>query len=464
MSSTAKHWILKVVSGPHQGAEIRLPEGRSLVGSDEECDVVLRDVLVAPQHFSLDLTQDVIKVTPLGGRLYCDGAWMKESEVQIDPFSFLTAGGTHLIIGPSDQPWPALSFSDVPEIIKDPKDSLEGSGGGADEGTDDEQQGENREPNARDEAVESENEAEEAKPQIEDSVKRRKQALAGIGFGVLLLLIWFVVVKQYRPRQEKDPNESSASSRQSESVEEKKTRLEEFIAELGLSETLIVNRRGDILEVDGYVPSDDQLMLFRQSIGENFNAVFPRVRSLEMIEASANAIITGQGLDLLAEVESDGSIQVSGVILPDSEEKWKLAMSQLESIPGVKSGKLKPNVKIAAPRALEIPSPDPRSNASETPSPDLGSNLRLSDGASPASPVIASGGAGSVASENTDSMVDVIGVREDGFHWVRLKNGDVFFKGARIPSGGTIEEILPEEVIISDRGTKRRVKNGEKIW
>jgi len=458
MSSPAKHWILKVVSGPHQGAEIRLPQGRSLVGSDDECDVVLHDVLVAPQHFSLELNHDSIKVTPLGGRLYCDGAWMKESEVPVKPFSFLTAGGTHLIIGPSDKAWPSLSFSDVPQIIKDPEESNGEPRSGSGEGTENEEQRNEHEPASNDEAIDAESGVEEGNSPIGGDAKRRRRAFTGIGFGVFLLIIWMVLVKQLRPGPEEEPAADSAKVQQIESVEEKKSRVEEFIVNLGLGGNLVVTRRGDILEVEGYVQSDEQLGIFRESLGENFKAVFPRIRSLEMIEASANAVIADHGLGLLAEVDSDGTIEVSGVVMPDSEEKWRLAQSQLESIPGVKNGKLKTNVKIAAPKSAASPSPDPPSGPS--PSGGTGSAGVLREAGSGA----ARGGAEVAASEDASSLVEVIGIREDGLNWVRMRNGDVFFSGAGIPSGGVIEQILPDELVIRANGIQQRVMKGENAW
>ncbi len=41
---------LRVFSGPHLGAEIILTEGEHLIGSDDSCDIILFDGLVAPRH------------------------------------------------------------------------------------------------------------------------------------------------------------------------------------------------------------------------------------------------------------------------------------------------------------------------------------------------------------------------------------------------------------------------------
>ncbi|SFL29451.1 type III secretion protein D [Desulfomicrobium norvegicum] len=41
---------LRIFSGPHLGAEIILPPGEHLVGSDDSCDIILSEGLVSPRH------------------------------------------------------------------------------------------------------------------------------------------------------------------------------------------------------------------------------------------------------------------------------------------------------------------------------------------------------------------------------------------------------------------------------
>lgn len=41
---------LRIFSGPHMGAEIILPPGEHLVGSDDSCDIILSEGLVSPRH------------------------------------------------------------------------------------------------------------------------------------------------------------------------------------------------------------------------------------------------------------------------------------------------------------------------------------------------------------------------------------------------------------------------------
>lgn len=125
MSTSRKQWLLKVIAGPHQGAEIGLYAGKTLVGSDDECDVVLHDILVAPQHLELELTDSGITAAPLGGRVYANGKRIRDARQSVADFGFLSIGGTHLVVGPAEGKWPLLSAADVPELEKEAEPAAE---------------------------------------------------------------------------------------------------------------------------------------------------------------------------------------------------------------------------------------------------------------------------------------------------------------------------------------------------
>lgn len=71
--------VFRLFSGPHMGAELVLPAGNQLVGSDDSCDIILQDSSVASRHanivigFSGDGVPSV-RVTPLDGEILLDGA------------------------------------------------------------------------------------------------------------------------------------------------------------------------------------------------------------------------------------------------------------------------------------------------------------------------------------------------------------------------------------------------------
>mgnify|MGYP000399605808 FL=1 len=71
--------VFRLFSGPHMGAELVLPAGNQLVGSDDSCDIILQDSSVASRHanivigFSGDGAPSV-RVTPLDGEILLNGA------------------------------------------------------------------------------------------------------------------------------------------------------------------------------------------------------------------------------------------------------------------------------------------------------------------------------------------------------------------------------------------------------
>ena len=44
---------LRIVGGMHEGARLNLAPGDYVIGSAEDCDIVLRDASVAPRHVRL---------------------------------------------------------------------------------------------------------------------------------------------------------------------------------------------------------------------------------------------------------------------------------------------------------------------------------------------------------------------------------------------------------------------------
>ncbi len=459
MSEERRHWILKVISGPHQGAEIRLPSGRSLVGSDDACDVMLHDVLVAPQHFSLDLSVDSIKVSPLGGKVYCDGKRIKEGERKVDPFAFLTAGGTHLIVGPSDQKWPSFSISDIPEIEKE-----EESEGGKDAAKGKEepspvadQPAEGKKAKAKEERVE------DGERKTEAPADRRGRALVGVGFGLFLLLLWLVVIYRFKsPAEVQEGTGTPVAAKEPVIGEDKVSEVGDFVKTMSYGKELKVEPLGGVLQVTGYVETDEQLRQLREELKGKFESVFSRVRSLEAIESGANAVIVGEGLDLLAEVQPDGQVNVSGTIPREKAASWEKAKRQLAEIPGVSFEKIADKVRVEAPPKVAAVEKDTPGNDAEE-KPPIGLRVvsatdRSADGAGSLMTVPGFG------VKDPSATVEVIGIRNDGLNWVRMKNGSVYFKGARLPTGGIIETIEPGAVVIVEDSRERRVSQGEQAW
>jgi len=108
--------ILKLLSGPHVGAQAAVPAEPLIIGSSDEADVVLSDPHIAPRHCKLYTTAEGVQVEREEGVLYLDGKKTADSKFTLAPGHILTLGSTHLAIGPKGQPWPTLVLPEIREI------------------------------------------------------------------------------------------------------------------------------------------------------------------------------------------------------------------------------------------------------------------------------------------------------------------------------------------------------------
>ncbi|MDR2812487.1 MAG: hypothetical protein LBB05_01695 [Puniceicoccales bacterium] len=110
--------VLKVLSGPHQGAEFDVPNEEVVIGAADECDVIISDVLVANKHLKMKITDGCAFVTPLEGNVFVAGKLLREPAA-IDNFQFLTIGATHMMFGESGgEQWQTIALGDFPELEK----------------------------------------------------------------------------------------------------------------------------------------------------------------------------------------------------------------------------------------------------------------------------------------------------------------------------------------------------------
>jgi type III secretion system YscD/HrpQ family protein len=110
--------VLKVLSGPHQGAEFDIPAEEVIIGATDECDVIISDVLVANKHMKLGIVDGHVFITPLEGNVFISGKLLREPAT-VDSFQFVTIGATHMIFGESDsEQWQTITLGDFPELEK----------------------------------------------------------------------------------------------------------------------------------------------------------------------------------------------------------------------------------------------------------------------------------------------------------------------------------------------------------
>lgn len=99
--------LLKVFSGPHVGAEIPLVDGEYLIGSSDECDIVLQDFTIDYKHALLKINGMLVSVVPFENKPLLIGGRLSDADKSnnIDHYSMITIGTTHLAIGHNTGDW-----------------------------------------------------------------------------------------------------------------------------------------------------------------------------------------------------------------------------------------------------------------------------------------------------------------------------------------------------------------------
>jgi len=107
-------YFLKILSGPHLGAEVLLREGRQVVGSADDCDILLDDGSVAAHHLALAVSPEGIRLAALEDAVYVEGRQAGPGDVPLSPCRIVTIGTTHLGVGLSGEKWPPVDLPAIP--------------------------------------------------------------------------------------------------------------------------------------------------------------------------------------------------------------------------------------------------------------------------------------------------------------------------------------------------------------
>ncbi len=92
---------LRVFSGMHSGAEVRLPErGILMIGQADDCDLIISDAGIAPHHCVLTVVGDQVMLRTLEGHVDIEGSdWGRRNAV-LEHFAIVCLGDVKLAVGP----------------------------------------------------------------------------------------------------------------------------------------------------------------------------------------------------------------------------------------------------------------------------------------------------------------------------------------------------------------------------
>ncbi|MCK5894080.1 MAG: type III secretion system inner membrane ring subunit SctD [Endozoicomonadaceae bacterium] len=107
-------WVLKILSGPHVGAEITLHEGKHSLGRHEECDLVLTDNTLADYQLEIHISDESVEIINLVEEqsIHINGK-AQENQFPLEPFAIATAGNLHFAMAPENASWPNLSMPNL---------------------------------------------------------------------------------------------------------------------------------------------------------------------------------------------------------------------------------------------------------------------------------------------------------------------------------------------------------------
>ena len=119
-----KGWVLKILTGPHVGSEAALSSGVYLLGSGEDCDIILHDNSLAEQHFQLKLDTDTIGLSILAADhpCYVNGEEVDSNAVEIKPYQVISTGTFFFTVGSAQEAWPPIELLGVGRNFKQAED------------------------------------------------------------------------------------------------------------------------------------------------------------------------------------------------------------------------------------------------------------------------------------------------------------------------------------------------------
>ena len=105
-------YSLKVLNGPHAGAELSLSDKIWVVGRADTCDVALLDETLKEQHAKFSLRDGKVFCEPFEGATVSVDGFRLEGPTELKKYQSILCGKTLLSVGPSNEAWPEISLKE----------------------------------------------------------------------------------------------------------------------------------------------------------------------------------------------------------------------------------------------------------------------------------------------------------------------------------------------------------------
>jgi type III secretion system YscD/HrpQ family protein len=446
MKKKDSEFLLKILSGNHQGAETVFGYETVVVGSSNNSDVVLSDSFIEPRHMEITFSTEGIKLKPLNSKVFIDGKLVKNETTTVEEFQFITIGSTHIVIGPANQTWPAISAADAPQF-------------GEEDSAHEEQQ----------EVVVDDKIS--ANATTINKIKGKRSWLYGgvtlVIFGFAASLLFFVSMFSDPAKVSENPNVFAL--------------LQNAVTEQGLAGDVTISKTPTGFVATGYTLSNEELSSLRtklrsisptikqkiyseEKILSEINALLSNVESHPKVQSISNGVflVTGYAYDkdkwskvrkrivedvmgivdlqdevilpikafnltkpIIAKYKLTGKvgivpqvdgIAIGGLVSTDEEENWRLAKLQIEKTFG-KDILIKNFVKISDPEVIK--------------------------------------------QQYFGSEVNSVSISDTGLNWIGFKDGTKYMVGATLSNGYSIKDITPENIVLTKGNQTIILKIGE---
>ena len=306
--------ILRILNPPHTGAQAEIGSEPLTIGSGMDCDLILSDPLLQPEHCKIRQTPDGIEVELTGGAAHLNGEPMENSPFLVNAGQVLTIGSTHMSFGEADAVWSAI---EIPE--------LKTLGGTA--------------PASVDEDVESTQSPSDKANSKHVPHSNPRRLVIGIAAVLALAVLVLLTTYFYNADQTRDAESRSRARRNPGdlfTVNMYKTSLDNKAASSVADQikkevsgaTIVEGERTGKAFLRVYVRSRTQANEVQKIVNASSFPVFSEIVSLEEIEKSAEMMAAMKGYALDVTFAKDGTAYWTGY-MPKPED-WNEVKNSIE--------------------------------------------------------------------------------------------------------------------------------------
>lgn len=473
---TESTFLVKILSGPHQGAEVELPPNEPiLIGAGDDCDLVLSDALLADRHCQLVDQNGELQLSAMDGQVFVSGRLVRENPVTVTNFEFITIGTTQLVVGPAVGDWPPITLADAPELEEVSEEQVEETP--SDEGkTRTGSAGEDGEEESEWEVIEEIPPAVELPPppKMSDLLARqnarkiRQKRIRRVVLFVLFLVLSGATLIMLLPAKKRF------------SIDDYHRIVQARITDLEYVNDVIVSLENNQLIADGYVATNTELRDLRNQLLQIYPGLQFRVRSEERILSQMEETMNAIDSELRITTIQPGIYSVTGYVY--NTENWQKIRNRLgRDIPGVK----RVQEDILSPDKIQSMTDEvlkqqnltnfiqvlPREDRiifkgeiamaqQEVWKKAAEEFIRLFNDTVPIEFDVQLSGVQTQQQGNRffGSLIQGVTISSSGLGWVTLQNGQKYFEGSYLPSGYTIDEIGVDGIVFSRNNSQVRIR------